>query len=82
MLAGDTDDARATQKRKLNQSLLHRITGRAPLHARQARLHNGLEPLKCLVNAVTGEVESGRLSDKPGAGVTSIAELSLSLVHG
>jgi hypothetical protein len=54
MLAGDTDDAQATQKRKLNQSLLHRITGRAHFMRRQARLHNGLEPLKCLVNAVTG----------------------------
>ena len=47
MLAGDADDAQATQKRKLNQSLLHRITGRAHFMRRQARLHNGLEPLKC-----------------------------------
>ena len=36
MLAGDTDDAQATQKRKLSQSLLHRITGRA--HFMRARL--------------------------------------------
>ena len=41
MLAGDTDDARATQKRKLNQSLLHRITGRA--HFIRARLIGQVE---------------------------------------